>query len=126
MKARSVTIHSLSILPGTGRGTSEAGGGAGAGVRSADPSRNPPVPLHHPADGPPPRSGGEPDTITLTAHVTKGTYIRRPARDLARARGTGGQGTKLRRTRRGTFAQNGRGQASTPGTNAPLLCWLCL
>src|SRR3546814_7821577 len=45
MKARSVTIHSLSILPGTGRGTSEAGGGAGAGVRSADPSRNPPVPL---------------------------------------------------------------------------------
>jgi tRNA pseudouridine55 synthase len=30
MKARGVTVHSLAILPGTGRGTSEAGGGAEA------------------------------------------------------------------------------------------------
>ncbi|SNT28468.1 cysteine desulfurase [Sphingopyxis indica] len=45
------------ILPGTGRGTSEAGGGAPSGTRSTDTSRKPPVPLHHPADGPPPRSG---------------------------------------------------------------------
>jgi len=40
------------ILPGTGRGTGVAGGG----VASSDtqPSK---LPLHHPADGPPPRSG---------------------------------------------------------------------
>ncbi len=41
------------ILPGTGRGTSEAGGGAQAISAAFDPH----VPLHHPADGPPPRSG---------------------------------------------------------------------
>ncbi len=40
------------VLPGTGRGTSEAGGGGA-------PQTEPPVesPLHHPADGPPPRTG---------------------------------------------------------------------
>jgi tRNA pseudouridine55 synthase len=103
MKARSVTVHSLTILPGTGRGTSEAGGGARAGMRSADPSRNPPVPLHHPADGPPPRSGEELDSITLTAHVSKGTYIRSLARDIAHAVGTVGHVTMLRRTRAGPF-----------------------
>ncbi len=42
------------ILPDTGRGTSEAGGGA-------SPGSTPPVdaPLHQPADGPPPRAGEE-------------------------------------------------------------------
>ena len=50
------------ILPEPGRGTSEAGGGArgvlpnGAGQPGQE---NPPVPLHHPADGPPPHSGEE-------------------------------------------------------------------
>ncbi len=42
------------FLPGTGRGTSEAGGGAvatGGSLAAA--------PLHHPADGPPPRAGEE-------------------------------------------------------------------
>ncbi len=40
------------FLPGTGRGTSEAGGGDGAtGSANATP------PLHHPADGPPPPVG---------------------------------------------------------------------
>ncbi|WP_089214401.1 ribonuclease R family protein [Sphingopyxis indica] len=45
------------ILPGTGRGTSEAGGGAPSGKRAAETSHKPHVPLHHPADGPPPRAG---------------------------------------------------------------------
>ena len=48
------------ILPETGRGTSEAGGGAQESVPNLAGQRtreNPPVPLHHPADGPPPRSG---------------------------------------------------------------------
>ncbi len=41
--------------------------------------------------------------ITLTAHVSKGTYIRSLARDIARALGTVGHVTMLRRTRAGPF-----------------------
>ncbi len=48
------------ILPGTGRGTSEAGGGAPSTELSAVGSATPHLPLHHPADGPPPRLGEEP------------------------------------------------------------------
>jgi tRNA pseudouridine55 synthase len=40
---------------------------------------------------------------TLTAHVSKGTYIRSLARDIARALGTVGHVTYLRRTRAGPF-----------------------
>ncbi|MEO7864817.1 MAG: tRNA pseudouridine(55) synthase TruB, partial [Sphingomicrobium sp.] len=42
--------------------------------------------------------------ITLTATVSKGTYIRSLARDIARALGTVGQVSMLRRTRAGPFA----------------------
>ena len=61
------------ILPGTGRGTSEAGGGARAVDLAGEvtrhrvvarnewlvglASRKPPVPLHHPSGGPPPPLG---------------------------------------------------------------------
>ncbi len=45
------------------------------------------------------------DEITLTAHVSKGTYIRSLARDIARALGTCGQVTYLRRTKAGPFLQ---------------------
>src|SRR3546814_12806905 len=62
------------------------------------------LPLHHPADGPPPRSGEEQDSITLTAHVSKGTSIRSLARDIARAVGTVGHVTTLRRPRPRPFA----------------------
>jgi tRNA pseudouridine55 synthase len=99
IKPRAVTVHSLQFLPDTGRGTSEAGGGARAGI-----SCN--LPLHHPADGPPPRAGEE--HVTLVAHVSKGTYIRSLARDIARALGTRGHVTMLRRLRAGPF---GLGQA---------------
>jgi tRNA pseudouridine55 synthase len=40
----------------------------------------------------------------FTAHVSKGTYIRSLARDIARALGTVGHVTHLRRTRAGPFA----------------------
>jgi tRNA pseudouridine55 synthase len=40
----------------------------------------------------------------LVAHVSKGTYIRSLARDIARALGTVGHVTRLRRTRAGPFA----------------------
>lgn len=41
--------------------------------------------------------------ITLRAHVTKGTYIRSLARDIARAAGSVGHVTMLRRLRAGPF-----------------------
>jgi tRNA pseudouridine55 synthase len=44
--------------------------------------------------------------LTLSATVSKGTYIRSLARDIARALGTVGHVTMLRRTRAGPFALN--------------------
>ncbi|MCP3731618.1 tRNA pseudouridine(55) synthase TruB [Sphingomonas sp. MG17] len=43
------------------------------------------------------------ESATLTAHVSKGTYIRSLARDIALALGTVGHVTMLRRTRAGPF-----------------------
>lgn len=43
------------------------------------------------------------ECITLIAHVSKGTYIRSLARDVAHAVGTVGHVTMLRRTRAGPF-----------------------
>ena len=43
------------------------------------------------------------DEITLAAHVSKGTYIRSLARDVALALGTVGHVTMLRRTKAGPF-----------------------
>ena len=101
MPLRGVTVFALEILPGTGRGTSEAGGGGGPPHTTAQALRETASPLHHPAGGPPPRAGE--DQATLAAHVSKGTYIRSLARDIARALGTVGHVTTLRRTRAGPF-----------------------
>ncbi len=46
------------------------------------------------------------DSVTLTAHVSKGTYIRSLARDIARALGTVGHVTYLRRTKAGPFHED--------------------
>ncbi|TXC71687.1 tRNA pseudouridine(55) synthase TruB [Sphingomonas ginsenosidivorax] len=43
------------------------------------------------------------EEVTLTAHVSKGTYIRSLARDIALALGTVGHVTMLRRTKAGPF-----------------------
>ncbi|GAO39085.1 tRNA pseudouridine synthase B [Sphingomonas changbaiensis NBRC 104936] len=43
------------------------------------------------------------ESITLSAHVSKGTYIRSLARDIAQALGTVGHVTILRRTKAGPF-----------------------
>lgn len=43
------------------------------------------------------------ESVTLTAHVSKGTYIRSLARDIALALGTVGHVTMLRRTKAGPF-----------------------
>lgn len=44
------------------------------------------------------------DAVTLTAHVSKGTYIRSLARDIAYALGSVGHVTMLRRTQAGPFS----------------------
>ena len=85
-------------------------------------------PLHQPAAGPPPRAGedlwsafattaGRPDpfdpaaplelaeSVTLLAQVSKGTYIRSLARDIAHALGTVGHVAYLRRTQAGPFTE---------------------
>ena len=50
------------------------------------------------------RGGEGLQEITLTAHVSKGTYIRSLARDIAHAVGSVGHVTMLRRTKAGPFA----------------------
>src|SRR5437868_4677265 len=77
MKSRAVTVHDLKICPRTRGGTATrsgvvegAHGGSGSTVG----------PLHHPANGPPPWNGEELNEITLSATVSKGTYIRSLAR----------------------------------------------
>ncbi len=96
LHARRVTVHELKILPGTGRWQPQAdGGGPSSGSATSV------GPLHHVSHGPPPRSGE--DQITLSATVSKGTYIRSLARDIARALGTVGHVAMLRRTRAGPF-----------------------
>jgi tRNA pseudouridine55 synthase len=98
LKARRVTVHDLKLLPGTGRGTSEAGGGGPPNLQGSKAG-----PHHHDASrrGPPPCSGE--DLVTLAATVSKGTYVRSLARDLAHALNTVGHVTMLRRTRAGPF-----------------------
>jgi len=48
---------------------------------------------------------GPAEEVTLVAHVSKGTYIRSLARDIARALGTVGHVTWLRRIKAGPFEQ---------------------
>jgi tRNA pseudouridine55 synthase len=85
LATRAVTIHALTIRhPGESR----------------DPEPQIPSPE---ALGPGFRRGDGLQEITLTAHVSKGTYIRSLARDIALALGTVGHVTMLRRTRAGPF-----------------------
>ena len=85
LASRSVTIHALSLRhpglePGPRFFNDREGSGAPGQAR-----------------------GDEMGEITLTAHVSKGTYIRSLARDIAIALGTVGHVTHLRRTRAGPF-----------------------
>jgi tRNA pseudouridine55 synthase len=80
MRMRAVTIHSLSLRHPRGRG----------GPASAQEQRDS-------------RLCGN-DEVTLTATVSKGTYIRSLAGDIARALGTVGHVAMLRRTRAGPFS----------------------
>lgn len=120
LASRAVTVHGLQSSPAREGGPSapaKGGGGAPQAVSPVD------APLHHPADGPqrqvdhaphdrgssggrsdlPLRAGEDLEEITLTAHVSKGTYIRSLARDIALALGTVGHVTMLRRIKAGPF-----------------------
>jgi tRNA pseudouridine55 synthase len=111
MRMRSVTIHSLDLQSPPARG-----GGPAQPVEGFDQVQPPPAVEGHAGGmtdltdplengGPLRRSAGEErlESITLTAHVSKGTYIRSLARDIALALGTVGHVTLLRRTRAGPF-----------------------
>jgi tRNA pseudouridine55 synthase len=56
--------------------------------------------------------------VTLTAHVSKGTYIRSLARDIALALGTVGHVTMLRRVQAGPFGLEGAISLDKLGENA--------
>ncbi|GMM92530.1 tRNA pseudouridine(55) synthase TruB [Qipengyuania sp. MTN3-11] len=90
MKTRAVTVHSLAL----------ASERFDMPVRSAFATT---------AGRPDPYDPSAPlelaESVTLTAHVSKGTYIRSLARDIARALGTVGHVTYLRRIRAGPFAE---------------------
>lgn len=84
LAARAVTIHSLTIRnPGEGRGPEPQQKSLDPGLRRADDEVSP--------------------EITLSARVSKGTYIRSLARDIALALQTVGHVTMLRRTKAGPF-----------------------
>lgn len=99
LKSRSVTVHRLEILPPWGRWRA---GGASEGVDAPAPAPD----ASDSPDGLPPPPGGEDllAAVTLIAHVSKGTYIRSLARDIARALDTVGHVTMLRRLKAGPFA----------------------
>ena len=98
LASRAVTIYALEILPGTGRGTARS---VVEGARL--PRGDAGIALSTSCAGPTPRAGEE--SVTLSAHVSKGTYIRSLARDIALALGTVGHVTMLRRLSAGPFTE---------------------
>jgi tRNA pseudouridine55 synthase len=93
MKVRAVTVHSLVPCLDPGRQATPIAAGALAPSPHRLQDRGPTL-----SD-----TGGALDEITLAAHVTKGTYIRSLARDIAVAAGTIGHVAMLRRTKAGPF-----------------------
>ena len=84
LKARTVRIKSLTVRP--------------------EPVEGPPSPFVQVQDSPSTSSGRAVDQVTLSAEVSKGTYIRSLARDIAHALGTVGHVSYLRRARAGPFS----------------------
>ncbi|GLV24994.1 tRNA pseudouridine(55) synthase TruB [Sphingobium sp. Cam5-1] len=104
MKTRNVTISSLRIWGEDSEACSQSelaqlGEGQGAPNPSPTPARQHAA---KPAD-PLPLPVERINEVTLRAHVSKGTYIRSLARDIAIALGTVGHVTMLRRVKAGPF-----------------------
>ncbi|OAN66289.1 tRNA pseudouridine(55) synthase TruB [Sphingomonas sp. TDK1] len=101
LKSRAVTIYGLTLSsPVRGRCQAQPDGGGGSDGSSA--AGSPPSPSA--SGGHLPLAGEDRlSDITLRAHVSKGTYIRSLARDIAQALGTVGHVTYLRRIKAGPF-----------------------
>ncbi|MFC4594149.1 tRNA pseudouridine(55) synthase TruB [Sphingobium tyrosinilyticum] len=97
MKLRSVTIHSLTVRHAELVSASIAPSGADACEEEWTLSRQASETKQIQGDD-------RLAAVTLTAHVSKGTYIRSLARDFALALGTVGHVTMLRRVKAGPFA----------------------
>jgi tRNA pseudouridine55 synthase len=82
LKSRSVSIHSLTVRVERRPDTVANGASTSFGTNGM----------------------GGVENVTLLAHVSKGTYIRSLARDIARSLGTVGHVTMLRRLKAGPFA----------------------
>ena len=91
LKTRAVTIHSLTRHPGLVPGSAAPQAAALADEWMPEQVRH----------------DGVVDEATLTAHVSKGTYIRSLARDIALALGSVGHVTMLRRLKAGPFGLAG-------------------
>ncbi len=100
LAGRNVTIHALQSSPPRGGGPSE---GWWEGISADGASVDTPLPHSPSANDLPPRTGEELQETTLLAHVSKGTYIRSLARDIALALGTVGHVVMLRRIKAGPF-----------------------
>jgi tRNA pseudouridine55 synthase len=103
LASRKVTIHALHSSPARGGGPFASSANGGGVAPHAPASDAPSTTSLKEAGGPPPPPGEELSDVTLTAHVSKGTYIRSLARDIAIALGTVGHVTMLRRTKAGPF-----------------------
>lgn len=111
MPTRGVEVFALHISSPHGGEDAEAyeqSELAQAGEGGLPSERTPPSPSVAKAYGPKPcyplPDGERLGKVTLTAHVSKGTYIRSLARDIAHACGTVGHVTMLRRVKAGPFA----------------------
>lgn len=111
LAGRRVTVHSLSFLPSPLAGEDSAAcsqgelaqlGEGGGMAQSRDPSPTSTSQQAGKSSYPLPQ-GERAESITLLAHVSKGTYIRSLARDIALALGTVGHVTMLRRIKAGPF-----------------------
>ncbi|WP_205478411.1 tRNA pseudouridine(55) synthase TruB [Sphingomonas arenae] len=89
LKSRRIVVHSLSVQSGRSRGPNSSEGEEGLG--SAPQGLSTSLEANGLSD------------VTLSATVSKGTYIRSLARDIAWVLGTVGHVTMLRRTKAGPF-----------------------
>ncbi|NVD43461.1 tRNA pseudouridine(55) synthase TruB [Qipengyuania atrilutea] len=93
LKTRRVTIHDLAMLGKDGAGGVEGLHSTFQTTLGRPDPYDPQAPLELA------------DSVTLIARVSKGTYIRSLARDIAHALGTVGHVTYLRRTKAGPFTE---------------------